>query len=98
MEIWRIRVTHREGGSVRVSEESGLREIAEIKGSLVLKNVEIVMLLVLEDCKKKLNTIREIKRIYIYIEALRSLIEFWNLLIFFLTDGISDTNSRVFPL
>jgi len=37
------------GGSVGIGEKSGLCEIAEIKGILVLENVDVVVLLVIEN-------------------------------------------------
>lgn len=40
--------TYRVGDSVGIGEKSGLSEIAEIEGFLVLENVEAVVLLVLE--------------------------------------------------
>ena len=46
MRIWR---EYRVGGSVGLGEKSGLSEIADIKGFLVLEYVEIVALLVLKN-------------------------------------------------
>jgi len=41
--------SYRVGGSVGIGEKSSLCEIAEIKGILVLENVDVVVLLVIEN-------------------------------------------------
>ena len=43
---------YRVGGGVGLGEKCSLSEVAEIKSSLVLENVQIVVILVFENCEK----------------------------------------------